>query len=537
MDFSNFRLPLLILAALGCCSANGPLLDTTTKGVIGKNVTFKTTITSTQDFLTITWNFNKNSVISPIITNVLVTNTNNIDKKYASRIIYNNTTGELQLGPLVKEDEGEYNLNIVTNKGDSLSGQIDLEVLEPITDVKISSNLPEPVEFNSTVVLSCSAKGSFTYKWLNDSVPLVVDGTHIKLNAAGNELTIAEVHRTDLRGPIICIAENALESGKSPPFNLTVSYGPEKVVMTQTPTDSFLKKGSNLTLACSAQSDPPAQLQWMFNGEAIPQKTTANITLTSIEEKHSGNYSCVPYNAKTNRYVSSQVAVVSVLEALSGTHISSSSSVLIAGNSTVNITCSAAAGKAESVEWLKDSKSVASSDRIVLSADKNTLTIVKVVKEDAGNYTCQLKNKVNKDESTYVMVINYGPESVKIEGKKAVKFEERAVLKCSADSVPPSIFSWKLNDTAMNSSQADNIIEKASVKNSGTYTCKAFNPITGMTKTMTHNLAVTEVGTVDEGLSGGAIAGIVIAVLVAVIILACIIKCKKKSGTDIPSPY
>lgn len=95
-----------------------------------------------------------------------------------------------------------------------------------------------------------------------------------------------------------------------------------------------------------------------------------------------------------------------LLEALSGTHISSSSSVLIAGNSTVNITCSAAAGKAESVEWLKDSKSVASSDRIVLSADKNTLTIVKVVKEDAGNYTCQLKNKVNKDESTYVMVIN-----------------------------------------------------------------------------------------------------------------------------------
>lgn len=95
-----------------------------------------------------------------------------------------------------------------------------------------------------------------------------------------------------------------------------------------------------------------------------------------------------------------------LLEVLSGTNISSSSSLLIAGNSTVNITCSAAAGKAESVEWLKDSKSVASSDRIVLSADKNTLTIVKVVKEDAGNYTCQLKNKVNKDESTYVMVIN-----------------------------------------------------------------------------------------------------------------------------------
>lgn len=41
-----------------------------------------------------------------------------------------------------------------------------------------------------------------------------------------------------------------------------------------------------------------------------------------------------------------------------------------------------------------------------------------------------------------------------------------------------------------------------------------------------------EVGAVDEGLSGGAIAGIVIGVLVAVIIIACIIKRKKKSGTE-----
>ncbi|XP_016086505.1 carcinoembryonic antigen-related cell adhesion molecule 5-like isoform X2 [Sinocyclocheilus grahami] len=537
MDFCNFRLPLLILAALGCCSEGSPLLKAKTNGVIGKNVTFKTTITSTQDFLTVTWNFNKDPVIAPIITSVLVTNTDNIDEKYTSRIIYNNATCELQLGPLVKEDEGEYILNIVTTKGQQLSGQIDLEVLEPVTDVKISSNLPEAVEFNSTVVLSCSAKGSFTYEWLNGSVPLVVDGTHMKLNAVGDELTIAEVRRTDLRGPIVCIAENALESGRSAPFNLTVCYGPEKVIMTQTPTDSFLKNGSNLTLACSAQSDPPAQLQWMFNGEEMPQKTTANITLTNVEGKHSGNYSCVAYNAKTNRYVSSQVAVVSVLEALSGTNISSSSSLLIAGNSTVNITCSAAGGKAESVGWLKESKPVTSSDRIILSADKKTLTIVKVVKEDAGNYKCQLKNKVNKDESTYVMVINYGPESVNVKGKNAVKFEEPAELKCLADSFPPSIFSWKLNGTAMNHSRADIIIDKAKVTDSGTYTCEAFNPITRMMKTTTHKLAVTEVGAVDEGLSGGAIAGIVIGVLVAVIIIACIIKRKKKSSTDIPSPY
>ncbi len=84
-----------------------------------------------------------------------------------------------------------------------------------------------------------------------------------------------------------------------------------------------------------------------------------------------------------------------------------------------------------------------------------------------------------------------GPESVSVKGKNAVKFEERGELKCSADSVPPSVFSWKINGTPMNASQADIIIDKAKVTDSGIYTCEAFNPITGMTKSTKHNLAVT----------------------------------------------
>ncbi|KAL0166959.1 hypothetical protein M9458_038803, partial [Cirrhinus mrigala] len=53
----------------------------------------------------------------------------NIEEKYRGRIIYSNTTCELNLGPLVKEDEGEYTLTVVTRQGKQQSSQIDLEVL------------------------------------------------------------------------------------------------------------------------------------------------------------------------------------------------------------------------------------------------------------------------------------------------------------------------------------------------------------------------------------------------------------------------
>ncbi|XP_051992535.1 carcinoembryonic antigen-related cell adhesion molecule 5 [Xyrauchen texanus] len=533
MDLNHFRLPLLFLATLGCCSEGSPLLNEKVNGVIGKNVTFKTTITDTGNFLTVIWNFNNGKKIVPIVTGL--PNGNIIDDKYAARIKYNKTTWELQLVSLMEEDSGEYTLAIVTTSGSQLSGQVLLEVLEPVSDVTIISSLTEAVEINSTVVLTCSAKGSFTYMWINGSGPVVPDGAHIMLNSNGNELTVSEVHRTDLRGPIFCIAKNALESGKSAPFNLSVSYGPENIVMKQTPAMPFLKKGSNLTLTCAADSDPPAQLQWMFNGAEL-QSQMATVTIAKLEETHSGNYSCVAYNTKTKRKVVSQVAVVSVLDALSGTNITSPASLLIAGNSTVSLTCKAAAGNADNVEWLKDGKPLAPGERVILSADKSIVTIAKVAKEDASVYKCKLTNKVSTDEATYKLLINYGPENVKVSGKNAVKFDETIEISCSAESVPASTYTWKLNETMIDFSLASLRIEKASQKDSGTYTCEAHNPITGMTMKTTHKLAVTELGLVDEGLSGGAIAGIVIAVIIAIIIIACIYCCCKKTE-DVPSPY
>ena len=87
----------------------------------------------------------------------------------------------------------------------------------------ITSSLPEAVETNSTVVLSCSATGSFLkYAWLNGSAPVAPDGTRVTLSADSRNLTVRGVLRTDLAGPVYCAASNSLERELSAPFKLTV---------------------------------------------------------------------------------------------------------------------------------------------------------------------------------------------------------------------------------------------------------------------------------------------------------------------------
>lgn len=129
---------------------------------------------------------------------------------------------------------------------------------EPVSDVSITSNVNEAIEHNSTVVLTCSSKGSFiTFSWTNGTEPIAADGKRISIDQVcshhppttfraflflfapkcttdvfpaavasqgefSSNVTFSNVLRSDLVGPIYCSVKNKLETKKSAPFNLTV---------------------------------------------------------------------------------------------------------------------------------------------------------------------------------------------------------------------------------------------------------------------------------------------------------------------------
>lgn len=57
--------------------------------------------------------------------------------------------------------------------------------------------------------------------------------------------------------------------------------------------------GSNLTMLCSAQSSPPAQLGWEIGGERLSTKGPV-LEVFGATEEQTGLYTCQAFNNHTN---------------------------------------------------------------------------------------------------------------------------------------------------------------------------------------------------------------------------------------------
>lgn len=532
MDPLSLKSLLLLLPLLGCCVGQGILPAGPVSALVGGNVTLKPLISSPPSV--ITWAFNGPNGVATFVGGTVT-----VEDAYTGRASLNSTDGSLTLSALTPGDSGDYSVNVITTRAQF--GETKLLVVEPVSNVAIKSNVPDAIEYNSTVILTCSAIGSsLSFKWINGSAPIVVDGTRIteiKTNSS-SVLTIKNVLRTDLVGPIYCTASNSLTTkSTTTPFNLTVYYGPDDVTITPANPPKFIQAGSTFNLTCSASSLPPASFTWYYNGTRI-ETSSSVLTLDMIKGyTKAADYTCRAENPKSKRSVPSPAVSFTIMEGISSVEIIGPTGVLIASNSTANLSCQATGGTVGDVDWLKDGKPLGpSSPRVVFAADESSILISPLQKDDNGRFTCRVSNAVSSKEAHYNMQVVYGPEQPTITARKAVEVNQQVELTCSATSVPPANYTWKLNGTATTTTAAVFIIASATYKDAGMYTCEAHNIITSKTASTSHNLSVRGEGTLD-GLSDGAIAGIVIAVIIAValVVVGVWYYCRQK--VPMSSPY
>ncbi|KAG2471332.1 DHSO dehydrogenase, partial [Polypterus senegalus] len=199
-------------------SCSGLSLTTPTSrifGRVGGDVTFDVSPYPSNVVLqTVTWTLNNiNTVVSSVGSTV------SYGVGYEGRAHLHTMTESLSLFRLTLRDSGQYSVSITTG-GESASASVTLQVLDPVSVPTIQSNVPNPVEFNDTVTLTCTASVSdVSYRWFNGSSE-VSDTQRILLSADSRTLTISGVLRSD-DGPFYCYVYNHVTSSPGTVFILT----------------------------------------------------------------------------------------------------------------------------------------------------------------------------------------------------------------------------------------------------------------------------------------------------------------------------
>ncbi|XP_034647628.1 carcinoembryonic antigen-related cell adhesion molecule 5-like isoform X3 [Trachemys scripta elegans] len=160
---------------------------------------------------------------------------------------------------------------------------------------------------------------------------------------------------------------------------------------------------------------------------------------------------------------------------------------LVPENGAFTLTCNTSPS-ADIVLWLRDRVSPSDSERLVLSSDNRTLTVMNVTRGDAGAYQCEVGNPVstNRSEPSNVTVV-YGPDSARIEPPELLPqpLGSLVSLTCVSESVPAPHYRWVLNSTELKETGSSLTLNLTSLDQQGTYMCQAQNPITNLTKNST----------------------------------------------------
>ncbi|XP_072872507.1 cell adhesion molecule CEACAM1 isoform X3 [Chlorocebus sabaeus] len=204
------------------------------------------------------------------------------------------SNASLLIQNVTQNDTGSYTLQVIKQDlvNEEATGQF--RVYPELPKPNITINNSNPVEDKDAVTFTCESEAQdTTYLWWVNGQSLPVS-SRLQLSNGNKTLTLLSVLRNDT-GPYECEIQNPVSANRSDPVTLNVTYGPD--APTISPSDTYYHPGANLSLSCSAASNPPAQYSWLINGTF--QQSTQELFIPNITVNNSGSYTCHANNSVT----------------------------------------------------------------------------------------------------------------------------------------------------------------------------------------------------------------------------------------------
>ncbi|XP_051993368.1 B-cell receptor CD22-like isoform X1 [Xyrauchen texanus] len=353
------------------------------------------------------------------------------DPEYSQRIQYlgdkqQNCT--IRLNDVTQKDSHEYYFRFTTDKTDGRWIGAPGVTLN-ITDLHVES--PESVTEGDTVSLTCKSTCN-----LSDRTTFIWWKNTQSLTERNNKLLLQSVRREDA-GRYSCAVHG--HKLTSPHVDLNVKYSPKNVSVSMSGSGEIVL-GDSVTLTCSSDSNPPAQISWFKGSTYIGSGKIYSIT--RIRSDHSGEYKCKSINEVGGKY--SDTVTLNVMYSPRNVSVSMSGSGEIVLGDSVTLTCSSDSNPPANISWFKGTKYIGSGE---------IYHITSIRSDHSGEYKCKSRNEVGEKYSdTVTLNVMYSPRnvSVSMSGSGEIVLGDSVTLTCSSDSNPPVLnYTWfKVNESS-----------------------------------------------------------------------------------------
>ncbi|KAL1281304.1 hypothetical protein QQF64_000107, partial [Cirrhinus molitorella] len=353
------------------------------------------------------------------------------------------------------DHSGEYKCKSINKHGKKYSDAVTLNVIYPPKNVSVSISPSGEIMEGDAVTLICSS----------DSNPPALNYTWFKggrFVGSGRIYSISKIS-SDHSGEYKCKSINEHGGRDFDAVTLNVMYPPRNISVSVSPSGEIVE-GDSVTLICSSDSNPPAEISW-FKGETFVGSGRI-YSISNISSDHSGEYKCKSINEHGEKY--SDAEILNIKYAPKNISVSISPSGEIVEGDSVTLNCSSDSNPPANISWFKGEMFVEAG--IIYS-------ISKISSNHSGKYKCKTNNKHGEKYSDAVTLnVMYPPRSISVSISPSGEIVEgdSVTLNCSSDSNPPAEIDWFKGETFVGSGRIYSI-SKISSDHSKIYKCKSIN--------------------------------------------------------------
>ncbi|XP_067874486.1 V-set and immunoglobulin domain-containing protein 10-like [Heterodontus francisci] len=267
--------------------------------------------------------------------------------------------------------------------------------------------------------------------------------------------------------------------------------------------------GKNATLSVEFTSSSPPHVAWAlgatfaswdvgqngsvkvsseFLGRITVNTSSASMVILQSTLSDSRNYA-VTLSALNEQSASRNISL-RVYELISNVKVTAPEGVIKEGDTSVALSCTMVTGTWDALTWAKNGMEVVSNTHTVIAG--NELKIQSVVREDAGEYSCHVKNPFSNGSARGLLNVYYGPDVPTVEIVSAtdpdpaqfVLVNATVNLTCATSSAPPAQYFWSVGESGDTSVPSGPVLvlSRVQLEQAGRYSCIVVNAKLGDSK-------------------------------------------------------